>query len=90
MQTLAFVGGWMAVGAVLACGYFGGLWMTVRRLPGRSRPGRAVLESFLVRSAGLLAAVYGLSAAAPRVVLPLMAGFLVARTLWIRAAVAAR
>ena len=87
MQTLAEMGGWIVVGALLGFVYFGGLWLTVRGLPQRRRPAHAMLQSFLVRVVVLLLAIYGLTGGAPGAVLPLMAGFLAARTAWTRAIV---
>ncbi|MEE4607757.1 MAG: ATP synthase subunit I [Desulfobacteraceae bacterium] len=39
----------LAWGLLLGAYYFGGLWWTVRRLPGRARPGRLLLASFGLR-----------------------------------------
>lgn len=41
----------VAVGAVLGAVYFGGLWLTVRSLPGASRPALWTVGSFVVRTA---------------------------------------
>lgn len=38
-------------GAVLAILYFGGLWLTVRRLPRVSRPALWTVASFIIRTA---------------------------------------
>ena len=87
MQTLAELGGWIVVGALLGFGYFGGLWLTVRSLPHRRRPAHAMLQSFLIRVVVLMWASYEMTGGAPGAVLALMAGFLAARTAWTRAIV---
>lgn len=45
----------LACGLLLGGYYFGGLWWTVRRLPGRAKPGRFLAASFCVRLAPVLA-----------------------------------
>jgi F1F0 ATPase subunit 2 len=85
MHTLAILGGWVVAGGLLGCGYFGGLWLTVRNLPQRRRPARALLVSFLIRVVVLMLAIHGMTGGAPHAVLSLMAGFLAARTAWTRA-----
>jgi F1F0 ATPase subunit 2 len=84
MHTLVVVGGWIVAGGLLGCGYFGGLWLTVRHLPQRRRPERALLASFLIRVLVLMLAIHGMTGGAPHAVLSLMAGFLAARAAWIR------
>ncbi|NPV63789.1 MAG: ATP synthase subunit I [Methanotrichaceae archaeon] len=39
-----------SLGIALGIFYFGGLWITTRRLPGSSQPALLALSSFLVRS----------------------------------------
>jgi F1F0 ATPase subunit 2 len=39
----------LACGLLLGGYYFGGLWWTVRRLPGRAKPGRFLAASFCLR-----------------------------------------
>jgi F1F0 ATPase subunit 2 len=70
---------------LLGCGYFGGLWLTVRNLPQRRRPERALLASFFIRIIVLMVAICGMTGGAPHAVLSLMAGVLAARTAWTRA-----
>jgi F1F0 ATPase subunit 2 len=41
----------VAAGAALGTVYFGGLWLTVRSLPGVSRPALWTVASFVVRTA---------------------------------------
>ena len=45
-------------GVLLGLLYFGGLWTTVRRLPGVSRPKTLLVSSFLVRLALVLAGMW--------------------------------
>lgn len=82
---------WMIFALLLGLGlsgiYFGGLWGTVRRLQGASRPKLLLLGSFLVRTALVLAGFYlllrGLDAQWEALGLALL-GFLVGRWLLIR------
>jgi len=53
--TLILAGIW---GSVLGLAYFGGLWLTVRRLPSSPRPGRLWGLSFAFRLALLLLGVW--------------------------------
>lgn len=48
----------LAVGAVLGVFYFGGLWLTVRRVTDSDRPKLLLLGSFLVRTLIVLAGFY--------------------------------
>jgi len=41
-------------GTALGIFYFGGLWITVRKVPRVSRPGRLLLLSFVCRAAAVL------------------------------------
>jgi F1F0 ATPase subunit 2 len=67
------------LGAVLGAGYFGGLWWTLSKLSRWRRPGLALLLSFALRGAVVVAA-FVLLARAGLVPLALaFAGFLVAR-----------
>jgi F1F0 ATPase subunit 2 len=50
------------LGLVLGCVYFGGLWLTVRRLPTAQNPAMLTLLSFLGRM-GVVGAGFGLMAA---------------------------
>lgn len=45
-------------GAALGIFYFGGLWLTVQRIPAAQRPVLSSLASFLVRSGAVLAGFY--------------------------------
>lgn len=46
------------LGAVLAGVYFGGLWLTVRRLPRARHPWLLYVMSLLIRLAGVLLCLY--------------------------------
>ncbi len=48
----------LASGAALGIFYFGGLWLTVRRLPSSQQPALLTLGSFLARSFACLLGFY--------------------------------
>jgi F1F0 ATPase subunit 2 len=74
----------VVAGGALGTLYFGGLWLTVRRLPGAAHPGMLVLGSFVLR-ATLVAAGFGLLLAGqPLRLVAVLAGFLAARVLLVR------
>ena len=58
--VVAFVAG-LALGVV----HFGGLWLTVRRLPGSRHPALLAFASFLVRTAAVVLGIY-VAALVPR------------------------
>lgn len=72
------------LGATLGFGYFGGLWLTVRRLPHVRHPGVLILASFLGRMTLLLFAILWLAAGQFDRLLVALAGLLAARLLLIR------
>lgn len=49
-----------AAGAALGGLFFGGLWLTVRRLPSTSTPALLALGSYVVRLAGLGLGLYAI------------------------------
>ncbi len=65
--------------------FFGGLWLTVRRLPTMKHPGLVFLLSYVVRLAVVLGLVWWLSRGGLPAIGLCMAGFLVARFVLIRA-----
>ncbi len=67
------------VGAMLGLFFFGGLWWTVNRLSGASRPTLLFAVSFIVRVAVVLLVFYLLLMQGPFVLLAALAGFLAAR-----------
>jgi F1F0 ATPase subunit 2 len=77
--TLALV-----VGGLLGAGYFGGLYLTVRRLGQASSPHLLLVGSFLGRLLVVLGAFYLLSAWGALAMLAGMGGFLLARLAWLR------
>jgi F1F0 ATPase subunit 2 len=64
--------------------YFGGLWLTVVRLPRNRRPYRLLLASFIGRLAVVLAGFYLLLGEGTGMLVMAMVGLLVARQLWLR------
>ncbi len=66
-------------GFLLGVFFFGGLWLTVRRLTGSSSPGLLVLVSFLARSAAVLAGFYLLLQQGWQLLPAALAGFIAAR-----------
>lgn len=74
------------LGAALAGLYFGGLWLTLRGLPGRRHPMLWLLASAIVRLALLLVALSLVVAGGLGPLLACVAGFLVARTWFLRRA----
>lgn len=67
-------------GAGLGIIFFGGLWWTVQRITGSSRPVYLLMASFLVRTAVVLAGFYLLLTAGWQYLLAALAGFLIGRT----------
>ena len=86
-HTLAELGGWIVTGMLLGFSYFGGLWLTVRNLRHCRHPQRTMLESFFIRAAVLMWAIYEMTGGTLHAVLALLAGLVVARTAWARAVV---
>jgi F1F0 ATPase subunit 2 len=75
----------LAAGAALGAVFFGGLWLTVRRLPGTRSPYRFYSLSLLFRLTLVLAGFYLLAAGGYGVILAAGVGFLVSRQLWLMA-----
>ena len=77
--------GFMALGLAVAAGlglgllYFGGLWLTVRRLPGSGRPALLFAGSFAGRTAVTIAGFYLVMDGHWERMLACLAGFLIAR-----------
>ena len=74
----------LAVGAVLGAFCFGGLWITVRRLPVTQHAGLLLLVSFVLRSAVVLLGFYVIIGGGWQPLIVCLAGFLGTRTLFIR------
>ncbi len=81
MTVLALV---FLSGVILGGLYFGGLWLTVRKLPQTHRPAQLFLLSFLLRTSLVLAGFYLLMAASWQRLLAALLGFILARMIMTR------
>jgi F1F0 ATPase subunit 2 len=83
---------WLGIGLAVAAGgalgavYFGGLWLTVRRLPGTRHPGAWVAVSFFARLAAALAGFYLVAQGGLDRLAACAAAFLLARQVFMRLA----
>lgn len=55
---LLALGGALVAGTLLGAFFFGGLWWTVRRIPGARSPGLLLASSALVRTAVVVAGIW--------------------------------
>lgn len=69
----------LGAGVVLGIFYFGGLWLTVRKLPTARRPALLSLSSFFARLAVVLAGFYFVMSGRWERVLVCLVGFLCVR-----------
>jgi len=67
-------------GAALGLFYFGGLWLTIRRIPNVQQPGMLLLVSYVVRIAVVMLAFFFVMAGEWERIIACLAGFLVMRT----------
>jgi F1F0 ATPase subunit 2 len=74
----------LVFGVILGGGYFGALWWTVRRLPGKQHAGRWLAASFLLRLAVTTGAFFLLLPWGAGALAAAMVGFLLARFFWLR------
>jgi F1F0 ATPase subunit 2 len=74
----------MVAGLALGLWYFGGLWLTVQRLPSARHPGVLSLISLIIRLGLTLAGFYLVMAGKWERLLACLAGFLLMRTLLVR------
>ncbi len=74
----------LVVGGLLGAGYFGGLYLTVKRLGQVSSPQVLLIGSFLARLLVVLGAFYLLSNWGALAMMTCMGGFLIARLVWLR------
>ncbi|TLN14649.1 ATP synthase subunit I [bacterium] len=74
----------VAAGLVLGLFYFGGLWLTVRRLVLCKKPGLLMFSSFVVRTFFSLGGLYLVMAGDWQRLLACLAGFLLVRFLLVR------
>lgn len=68
-----------AAGLGLGLFYFGGLWLTIRRLPESKGPAALVLGSFVVRTALVLVGFYFVMGGRWERMLACLVGFMMAR-----------
>jgi F1F0 ATPase subunit 2 len=66
-------------GLALGLFYFGGLWLTVRKLPGSGNPGTLILGSFVVRLLVTLCGMYLVMDGKWELLVACLAGFLLMR-----------
>ena len=69
----------LVAGAAIAVFYFGGLWLTVRRIAVSRRPALLTLGSFIVRGAITVAAMVWIAREHWQLALVAMAGFVLVR-----------
>lgn len=74
----------LAAGAVLGVFYLGGLWLTLRRLPGAKNPGLLMLFSFFGRTAVVTAGLYLMAEGGLDRLAAGVAGFLIVRAVMVR------
>lgn len=74
----------LLAGVGLGLGYFGGLWLTVRRLPDAKRPEVLSLSSLMLRLGLVVLGFYLLMDGHWERLLASVAGFLLARTALVR------
>jgi len=65
----------------MAAFYFGGLWLTVRRIAARRRPVLLVFGSFMVRGAVVVAGMVWIARIHWQLLLAAMAGFVLVRVI---------
>lgn len=81
---IAQLAGAVAAGAAVSALYFGGLWLTVRRVPTSPRPHLLAFGSFAVRAAAVVAVMVLIARAHWQLLVAAMAPFVVARMVLIR------
>jgi F1F0 ATPase subunit 2 len=74
----------LVAGGLLGAGYFGGLYLTVKRVGQVSSPQLLLIASFLFRLLVVLGVFYLLSAWGALSMMTGMGGFLIARLAWLR------
>ena len=74
----------LMAGLALGLWYFGGLWLTVQRLPGARHPGFLSLVSLIIRLGLTLAGFYLVMSGKWERLLACLAGFLLMRTILVR------
>jgi F1F0 ATPase subunit 2 len=71
--------GALVAGSAIGLFYFGGLWLTVTRIPGSRNPHLLLIGSFFLRLAASLAAFYALVPWGWQAMVVAMAGLLITR-----------
>jgi F1F0 ATPase subunit 2 len=71
-------------GTVLGLFYFGGLWLTVKRLPKSSQPGLLTVTSFFVRTGIVILGFYYVMEGGMERLLAALVGFLIIRIFLVR------
>lgn len=74
----------LVAGAGVGVFYYGGLWLTVRHLPGMPRPGLVLLGSFAGRTLLAILAFLGITGGQWLRLVVCLAGFIVARFVVVR------
>jgi F1F0 ATPase subunit 2 len=80
MSDVAWIVLSLGIGAALGLFYFGGLWLTLQRLPGSKSPHTFALLSFFSRTVVVVAAVFLLACGSWQRIAACLAGFLAVRT----------
>lgn len=84
-EWLLFLVAGAVIGAALGGLFFGGLWWTAQRLS-TSRPGLLLASSYVGRVSAMAISLVVLASLHPALLMGALAGFIVARTIWVRAA----
>ncbi len=82
-NEIALIAASFALGALAGTLYFGGLWLTLRRIGEAKRPQLRLALSFILRMSLLLALFYSLTGQGAIAMFAAMAGLLIARQLWL-------
>ena len=82
-MNIFWIGISLLVGLLLGGVYFAGLWFTVSRISKTANPGLWMLASFAMRASLLLLGIYAFTNGQWEGILACLAGFLVARTVWV-------
>lgn len=84
MSSALELSGSLLAGAALALWMFGGLWVTVRRLPSIEQPTPLILISFGLRMGGAVLGFALLAFVSWQAALLALVGFVIARTVLVR------
>ena len=81
MKDNLILAGVLITGIALGLFFFGGLWLTVRKMSGSKRPGLLFMGSFFVRVAVALGGFYSISFGKWQRLLVCLVGFVIGRVL---------